>query len=233
MLCPIIKGTPPDLTDSDEIIANTELFWSCLYKRYDSHVPCQRHYLERLAECVTKVPPEVMAQLAEPLTVEEVITAIESLKKGKVSGPNGIHAELYIELAEEWPPLLQQQLNACFATNHCMSELQRRGRISQLFKSGLRSDPANYRPVCSLNNPEMGEYVVTRERDAAHQDEAITSGLRLGLVAGRCWMGDTQDAGIWVEKLEYSELYRGFVQPPRRGRRPSSVGRRRLIDRSS
>ena len=63
MLCPIIKGTPPDLTDSDEIIANTELFWSCLYKRYDSHVPCQRHYLERLAECVTKVPPEVMAQL--------------------------------------------------------------------------------------------------------------------------------------------------------------------------
>ena len=50
MLCPIIKGTPPDLTDSDEIIANTELFWSCLYKRYDSHVPCQRHYLERLAE---------------------------------------------------------------------------------------------------------------------------------------------------------------------------------------
>ena len=24
-------------------------------------------------------------------------------------------------------------------------------------------------------------------------------------------MGDTQDAGIWVEKLEYSELYRGFV----------------------
>ena len=24
-------------------------------------------------------------------------------------------------------------------------------------------------------------------------------------------MGDTQDAGIWVEKLEYSELYRGFM----------------------
>ena len=34
--------------------------------------------------------------------------------------------------------------------------------------------------------PEMGEYVVMREHDAAHQDEAITSGLRLGLVAGRC-----------------------------------------------
>ena len=81
--------------------------------------------------------------------------------------------------------------------------------------------------------PEMGEYVVMREHDAAHQDEAITSGMRLGLVAGRCWMGDTQDAGIWVEKMEYSELYRGFVQLPRRGRRPSSVGRRRLIDRSS
>ena len=50
-----------------------------------------------------------------------------------------------------------------------------------------------------------------RERAAAHQDEAITRGLKLGLVAGRCWMDDTQDVGIWVEELEYSELHRGFV----------------------
>ena len=181
---PMPRGTPPDLTDSDEIIANTELFWSCLYKRYDSHVPCQRHCLERLAECVTKVPPEVMAQLAEPLTIEEVIAAIESLKKGKVSGPNGIPAELYIELAEEWAPLLQQQFNACFATNHCLSELQRRGRISQLFKSGLRSDPANYRPVCSLNKDYQACSACqnTRFCDIA----AILTGCdQTGFVAGR------------------------------------------------
>ena len=140
-----------ELTSADDIIANTELFWSTLYRRYRSHVPCQRHCLERLAACVNKVPAEELEKLARPLTLDEVITAIHSLKTGKVAGPNGIPAELYAACAEEWAPSLQQQFNACFAANSCLSELQRRGRIAQLFKSGLRADCANFRPVCALN----------------------------------------------------------------------------------
>ena len=143
-----VKG---ELTSADDIIANTELFWSTLYRRYRSHVPCQRHCLERLAACVNKVPAEELEKLARPLTLDEVITAIHSLKTGKVAGPNGIPAELYAACAEEWAPSLQQQFNACFAANSCLSELQRRGRIAQLFKSGLRADCANFRPVCALN----------------------------------------------------------------------------------
>ena len=66
-------------------------------------------------------------------------------------GPNGIPTELYQACATEWAPLLCKQFNACFDAGAPLSPLQRRGRIAQLFKSGVRADCANHRPVCALN----------------------------------------------------------------------------------
>jgi hypothetical protein len=98
-LVPVLEVAPgsPRLpfTSRDDIVANTIVFWAAQYKRFASHTGCQRHVLERLAAFTRTVPPDHMTLLARPLTVDETVAAILSLKTGKVSCTNGIPAELY------------------------------------------------------------------------------------------------------------------------------------------
>ena len=90
----VAAGEPrPPFTTRDDIVANTEVFWSAQYKRFGSHIGCQRHVLERLAECTRTVPPDEMKKLSARFEVAEMIEALLSLKTGKVAGPNGLPGE--------------------------------------------------------------------------------------------------------------------------------------------
>ena len=181
----VAPGSPRlPFTSRDDIVANTAVFWAAQYKRFASHIGCQRHVLERLAACTRTVPPDHMALLARLLTVDEMVTAILSLKTGKVSGTNGIPAELYSACALGWARLLTAQANACYLARTELSELQRRGRIAQLYKKGLRSMCENMRPVATLNKDyqSISMCLSNRWRDAA----AVLTGFdQTGFVADR------------------------------------------------
>eukprot|EP01052_Picozoa_sp_SAG31_P000192 SAG31_NODE_6_length_43291_cov_191.503496_6_plen_943_part_00 len=177
-------GSYRKLTSEADIINNTEIFWSALYKRYRSHVGCQRHVLERLAACARRVPASELDRLAAPFTEAEVVRAIRSLKKGKVAGTSGLPAELYQATAEAWAPILQRQMNACVTAGRGLSDLQRRGRISQLYKAGSREEVANHRPVCALNKDYQVCSAMLYARWAAISS-ILTGHDQTGFVPGR------------------------------------------------
>ena len=58
--------------------------------------------------------------------------------------------------------------------------------------------------------PSMGEWVVLRPTAAPHQGEDAKTITAIGQVVGRYWIDEHQGPGIWIERHEYSELYRGF-----------------------
>ena len=95
-----------------------------------------------------RVPLEHQAALGADIQLHEVLAAIRALKTGKST--SGVVAEVYKALRHELAPLMVLQFNAARKTG-VLSELQRTGRVTLLFKKGDRLSAAQYRPVTVLS----------------------------------------------------------------------------------
>jgi hypothetical protein len=145
-----LEPVPPRvLSDTAEILVNTHCFYTNLYRRYGAQVKCQWYCLSQLAACTRCISKPDAERISSLIIADEVAYAVEHLKKGKAAGPDGICAELLCDCPPEWGELLSRQHNACYLDprTSLLSEKERQGRLSVLYKKGDRQQIGNFRPV--------------------------------------------------------------------------------------
>ena len=74
------------------------------------------------------------------------MTLLKELKLQKATGPDCITATILKTCAEQVAPLLQQIFQKSLDTGELPLDWQK-ANVTPIFKTGNRSDPANYRPV--------------------------------------------------------------------------------------
>ena len=156
----IAVGAPGEetCTGIDNMMENSRLFYAWLFRQRRVNVKAQDRLVESfpLSEALTQ---DIVDQLGEPLTNEEVERGCRGLNPGKAPGPDGMIAEIYRgNLAALWAPILRCSFNSGLARGE-MSPQQRQGIICLIFKAKSKLDLANWRPatlvpkqyaVCSL-----------------------------------------------------------------------------------
>ena len=95
------------------------------------------------------IPEDLRTELDKDFTLEEILRATMSLKKGKVPGIDGITKEFYIIFWEDIGSWLLE-LFTYICTSGIMGESMRKGVISLLFKKGDVNKISNYRPLTML-----------------------------------------------------------------------------------
>ena len=89
--------------------------------------------------------------LEEPITLEEVTSAVRSLQSSKAPGPDGYTTEFYKTFVTEVAPLLLRVFNESFETGSLPTTFYQ-ATISLIHKKGKDPlDAASYRPVSLLN----------------------------------------------------------------------------------
>ena len=84
------------------------------------------------------------------LTTDECKCAIFAMKKNKAPGCDGISIEFYQTFWPQIKEILVNALNECYVTG-TMSNTQRKGLITLLFKKGDTQCLKNWRPITLLN----------------------------------------------------------------------------------
>lgn len=138
----------------DPLIINNifKQFYSVLYH---SHYSSQKHdyfvsFFNRLTLPV--ISEEQRELLNAPISREEAIIALHSLKSGKSPGPDGLACEFYKEFEHVLLDPLLAMLNHSFSTDRSPPSL-REANISLILKKG--KDPENcgsYRPIALLDS---------------------------------------------------------------------------------
>jgi hypothetical protein len=89
-------------------------------------------------------------RLDEPISKEEVFTAVKQLANGKPAGSDGITAEMLKVGGEELRESLWFMCEQCFEKEEVPSDWMK-GIIVPIFKSGNKLNPLNYRGITLLN----------------------------------------------------------------------------------
>jgi hypothetical protein len=97
-----------------------------------------------------ELPMTDVEELDAPILSKEVILAINKLKSGKASGPDGISTEFIIKAKDILLSPLTCLFNAIFKSGMFPKEWSK-GTIIPIFKKGSNNDPNNYRGI-TLNN---------------------------------------------------------------------------------
>ena len=132
-------------TDINNILASVYSFYSDLYKSED----LDKAALANLLSKVNKKVNDHEAMLESRLTVNELTRAIESMKKNKAPGANGLPKEFYITFWTELKVPLLKMYNESLLTGKLPPSL-REGTISLLFKKGDKKEIKNWRPLTLL-----------------------------------------------------------------------------------
>ena len=88
-----------------------------------------------------------------PVTVEEVKSAITSLKSNKSPGIDGISNNILKQNMEILSPTLTNLINECFEEG-IFPDILKVSLIIPIYKSGAKTDLNNYRPISLL--PSIG-----------------------------------------------------------------------------
>jgi len=94
--------------------------------------------------------PEQLALCDGPLSVAEVLTALNGMSKNKTPGSDGLPAEFYIKFWHIIGSDLTEVFNKAYNLDS-LSETQKLGLITLIYKKGDRLSCKNWRPITLLN----------------------------------------------------------------------------------
>ena len=114
--------------------------------------PGQNNDRQSAEENATEIPsePSETTILNEPIVKSEIITAINKLKSGKASGPDGIAPEFYMSQLPIYIDYLHSLFNTIFS-NGIYPEEWTKSAIFPLYKKGDPNNVNNYRGISLLN----------------------------------------------------------------------------------
>lgn len=146
-----VKGQDGILhTKIKDIIKVFEKFYQDLY-RQDSLDSLPSNETKTVLGRQRRLSEEMKQELAKESTIEEVLSALQSMASGKAAGPDRIPLELYKAIQEEIA-LLFLDLFLGIQYNGVPPESWRGADIVVFFKKGKPSDnPASYRPISLMN----------------------------------------------------------------------------------
>ena len=129
-------------------------FYKTLYTAQSPTSRTQQVFLDRVT---LPSPTEAQSQLIDqPITAEEILGAIKSLKPNKVPGPDGYTAQFYKTFASKLAPHLAALFNACTQAGE-VSRSMGEALITVLPKPG--KDPlfcSSYRPISLIFSCQSG-----------------------------------------------------------------------------
>ena len=132
----------------NEIMKEVRRYYSNLYKKDQINVDEMKNYV--FTQNVDKLNEEEKKICDGLLTSDECKRAIFAMKKNKAPGCDGISIEFYQTFWPQIKDLLVSALNECYITD-TMSNTQRKGVITLLFKKGDNQSLKNWRPITLLN----------------------------------------------------------------------------------
>ena len=86
-----------------------------------------------------------------PITKEELVTKIQSLKAKKACGPDRIRNEMLKSSSLEMQTGVLKLFNIILKSGHFPS-IWNQGIITPIYKNGDKCDPNNYRGICVSSN---------------------------------------------------------------------------------
>jgi len=149
-IVPALRSTNGDLLHSGSACAQrTANFWAGISARPATDPAAQREVLAALAGGRQLSAEQAEALATQAIQPVEVKHSMRSAPSGKSPGPDGIPLELYRQCKATFIPLLARLFTA-IATLGDLPTGFHEGLITVIYKSGERSDPANYRPITLL-----------------------------------------------------------------------------------
>ncbi|GAM23326.1 hypothetical protein SAMD00019534_065010, partial [Acytostelium subglobosum LB1] len=134
-------------SDPPEIRKAFHSFYSKLYTKgaddADEHERLLSHWSP---DCREHLQP-----LEEPITADEVLSAISTTDTSKSPGPDGLTGQFYVTHAEVLAPFLATTFNNMLLDPETITSDFKCGIIHTIFKKGDRLDIANRRPITLLN----------------------------------------------------------------------------------
>jgi Endonuclease/Exonuclease/phosphatase family./Reverse transcriptase (RNA-dependent DNA polymerase). len=118
-------------------------FYERLYKKTDSNKEAIKQFLKASKRRLTKQSKNMCDA---PLTVYEIIQAIQHLRLNTSPGIDGITNEFYKQNIEEMAPILLDIYEDWFKKGE-LGNSQKMGIICLIYKKGDREDIQNYRPI--------------------------------------------------------------------------------------
>lgn len=94
--------------------------------------------------CMGPCPYTPIADLE--IGLNGIVKQLKQLKANKASGPDEITSRVLKEYAEDLSPILTHLFQQSYHTG-ILPRDWKRARVAGIYKSGVKSDPANYRPI--------------------------------------------------------------------------------------
>lgn len=142
------QGIPRHSADNlDHICSN---FYSRLYSQAPLTAEIQADR-ESILSCVSnRFTPEMVRLLEQPLTKDELHSALVKMAKGRSPDPDGVTLEFFLRfwdlIGDEYTKMLQSSF-----TQGCLPQGMTSGVIALIFKDGDRANLSNWRPITLLN----------------------------------------------------------------------------------
>ena len=136
---------------NEDILEEVVNYYSELYRKEKcdiNEIDSMRKYVS--SKKVNQLTNESKQMCEGLITQDECKRAVFAMQKNKTPGSDGISIEFYQVF---WPLLkdfLVESLNECY-TSEMMSDTQRKGFITLLFKKGDCKELKNWRPITLLN----------------------------------------------------------------------------------
>ena len=132
------------ITNQQEVICEVKKFYENLYKKEEISYINITDYLA-FEEC-TKLSKDESEKCDGVMTISECKKVVFSMKQSKSPGIDGLPIEFYKIFWEDIEQMLVNALNESFKTGQ-LSESQRKGIITLIFKKGCPEKFTNWRPV--------------------------------------------------------------------------------------
>ena len=125
--------------------------WHDFYSSFFTACRTDAEVNERLWENLTaRFPADQVPVCEGPLSVAEVLEALNGIVKGKASRSDGLPPEFYLTLWDVLGEYLVEVLNT-FLVTRCLLPTQRIALISLIVQKGDRSEHKNWGPISLLN----------------------------------------------------------------------------------
>ena len=135
------------ITGRDKVLDYIASFYQRLYTEEEIDPVCQDFLVESIERTLSTDEQET---LEGPLETGECLLALQSMKRDKSPGSDGLPAEFYTFFWDTIGDSFVEVLNFCFGKG-LLTESMRLAIISLLYKKNDRQDLKNWRPISLLN----------------------------------------------------------------------------------